>query len=407
MNKFLSIALLAGVVTTAAYADVTIRITGSTAFRGLVFNALNTVNTDGTKPGFFDAGFAAFPTSVTGSANQFTFKGKKSALFGTQDVIVECAFSGSVEGLVNVLQTTSSSPVPQPAFLLPTATSTPDTTTTQADFAFSDVAQDTTLFPAKTFGTALEFTGSTNGFEGSGVGIVTFAWVKNTQAPTLSNVTAPELRVLLNNGSLPLGYFTGDTNATAPVYVTGRYEFSGTRLVAQADAGFGANTSSTLIWNDGGSANTFDQATPVYNGTGYAGTSYSTVGYIGGGDVRKAIADSAFPDALIGYLGLGDVNGTVTKLNYNGVAFSRTAVSTGTYSMWSSERIYGNKQGVSANAKLFMNGGNANSLIGKYYIGNGFIGALNSQLLKDVNYLSISEMKAVRGTDGGTVSPNF
>lgn len=386
MNKFLTLALFGTALSVAVHADTTIRLTGSTAFRGLVYNALNS--------NFFTSGVTNYGAS---GESVFTFQGTKTWSSGNTEVVtVKCAWSGSVEGIINVLHTTGASDVAQPAFR--NIDGTVDSSTTQADFAFTDVAQDTTSFGAdNSFSALTEFPADISGtYAGLGAGIVTFVWAKNAQTPSvgITNITSSQIQVGIGVGSVSRGFLLGNSADTTPVYFTGRYAFSGTRLVAQADSGFGANTSSSLVRNDLGDL------------FASGGSNYNADGYIGGGDVRGAL-QAATTNPLLAYLSAGDAVGKagVGLLSYNGVTFSRAAVISGQYSFWSSERIYADISGVSANKSRFMNGVGSNAA-SRPYLSNGFIKALDTALKADANYVSVSEMKASRGSDGGLITPN-
>ena len=401
----LAAAALGAVSTTSQAADVTVRLTGSTAFRAAVYRTLTT--------NFFDVAPVKVPASATDATGVVTFVGTNTALFGASTrVIIETAYSGSVEGLINVLRTSASSPVSQPTFLLPDGSNDP---IKQADLALSDVAQNTTTFPSAQKGTAPEFEADPANFGGQGVGVVTFAFVKNRGSSTniLQNITSAQFQALAANGNLPQGFFTGDVNNTTPVYLAGRYTFSGTRLTAGADTGLGANASQKLY---AGNNADFMNGTSVrivpsasYNGN------YNN-GFVSGGRLARLLNNTAMNNKIVSYLGLGDVRAAtdaatgaiVTPLsdyviNFNGVAPTRANVVNGSYTFWAYEHLYRDINGVSADVTKFVNGNSDSTPI----LSNGLLGKLDTVLSADPDYVALDEMLSSRGGDGGVVVPLF
>ncbi len=409
MNNTTRLALVTAVLGASYSAfgtDVTIRLTGSTAFRAAVFNALKNNYFDST-PTMVLPGNTGTPG--TGSS-RITFIGTKNAVFGAGNrLIVQAAYSGSVEGLVNVLRTTASSPVSQPKYVKENGA---DDTGTDADLAFSDVAQNTTTFPTSQKGTAFEFPAITTK-PVQGVGVVTFAFVKNAgaNANTIANVTDTQFQALAGNGSLSLGYFTANPADTTPVYLFGRYAFSGTRLTAGAVTGSGANAFQSLFSGDGGD---FISGTSVLASDSATWNGVFNDGFVSGGNLAASLLNAGQNELVLGYLGLGDVRGAKNQAgtaisllpymtSYNGVAPSKANVIAGTYSFWSYEHLYGVVGTQRTDVTKFVNG-NTNV---KPLLSNGLLKALDTQLQADLDYVSLNQMKAQRAGDGGLVTPNF
>ena len=91
MNTTLRISLAAAALGAASFssqaADVTVRLTGSTAFRAAVYRTLTT--------NFFDVAPVLVPSSATDDTGVVTFVGTNTALFGASTrVIIETAYSG-------------------------------------------------------------------------------------------------------------------------------------------------------------------------------------------------------------------------------------------------------------------------------------------------------------------------
>jgi hypothetical protein len=361
ISKALALGAVASLATSLQAANHVVKITGSTAFRNLAFTAIKNS---------FSSAPTITPSSATASSSTVTFFGTHPAFPAGDTLEVRCAYSGSIEGIVNMLRISNPpGAVAQPTYL--TTAGAVDSNTT-ADLAFSDAYQKTTQFAPKNAANTL------SEYPSGGCGIVTFTWVRNTAAgASLDNITAQTINQLMGSGSLPLNYFLGADLATASsaIYLAGRYPYSGTRLIAGADSYYGANKAEVLFKDVGGVAT-------------------SDTGFAKGGDLRDNIKNSSIP--FVTYLGLGDQNGTVTNIKYNGVPFSRLGVINGVYSFWSTEHLYGPAGGTTADAALFVNG-NSNS---DPFLSNGLISTLDTVLLGDLSYLSISEPNVARNGDG-------
>lgn len=371
-NYSKAIALVAATVglASAAHAQVTIYITGSTAFRGSVFNAIKT--------DLFGANLTSVtPAGATTSTSTVTYYGTIPALFGAQTVTIKTAFSGSVEGIVNLLGVSNpAGAVAQPTYLNVDGTTDSNTV---ADLAFSDVFQNTTQYDDSIY-TSLANTLDVQ------VGVVTFAYTRSSAAPSsITNITSQQAQQLFASGSVPLWYFTGNkATDTSTVYLAGRYPFSGTRLTYQADCGFGANSTATLYKL--GAAPTY---TPILD----------TAGQTGGSGVVTILQNAIAP--FIGTLGTGDsaTIGVDHRLTYSGVAFSKAAVQNGQYSLWGYEHIFA-KPTASANALKLVNGtSNANPLLS-----NGLAKAIDTELASDSNNVQLGTMNVSRQGDGAPIS---
>src|SRR5579862_3116174 len=251
MNKqkvaLYTIALAAAGVITSADAQTTLFVTGSTAFRANVYTALRTAI--GSGGGVFDAagvnGAAANPTVLSGNdsngANQIVYDGWAQ---GTE-YIINCTWNGSEAGIgsvagsaginnVNVTANYNGGTNPGgvqklpgvPTFFLAAPGYTAnETTSRQADLAFSDTSQAVSLTQTP----ALTPMGSSSGI----VGIVPFVWAKcKNSGPDASwsdlvNVTHPTLFYEWTL-SKPAAFFTGKSADTDLVRLVGRNKGSGT-----------------------------------------------------------------------------------------------------------------------------------------------------------------------------------
>ena len=404
----------------AVQADVTIRITGSTAFRSAVFNALKGPNFFDVTPVIFDG--TSQNQAAASSANPVTFVGTNTACFGAGvKVIIECSYSGSTEGLTDLLGVSSIvSPIATPKYLVPTgATSATLTSGLTADYAFCDIAKDSTQVDSTSF-TGLNDYGIAPAYSGNGVGVVTFGFVRNVapSASILSNLTTLQAQTLLGGGSVKAGLITGNTNHTGLVYMVGRYSLSGTHQAVSAVTGFPLVGDQQLFALDGASTGSyFKGSTPtqpnVSNSSFSNGGTAGTGGFVSGGDVAKLLNNPGTTNVFIGYLGLGDVSGaklidgtTAAPLNgnlltYNGVAATKANVRAGTYDFWTYEHLYYNDTTAndSAKKKLVTFGGSS-----PLTTAHSFAYALDQELQADANYVSHTQMKAIRsGSDGSSI----
>lgn len=366
-SKAIALAVAALGFASAAQAQVAIKITGSTAFRAEAHTSIIAL---------YGANLTTkTPASATTSSSTVTYVGTIPTLYGTNVVTLKTAFSGSVEGVVNLVGAANPSGVTQPGYL--NADGSTDSVTA-ADFAFSDVYQNTTDYNDGLYA-ALDDTL---------VGVVCFAWTKGVTAPAgISNISHQQAQQLFASGTIAQSFFTGNLADTAPVYLSGRYKLSGTRLTYQADCGYGANADATLYKLDA-------SHNPILD----------TVGQTGGGNVKTILLDAAATAPFIGTLGTSDaagVNGGANRLTYNGVAFSKTAVQNGQYSLWGYQHLMA-RPGTS-NTKLILVKGTSNA---DPILSNGLAKAIDTALSSSANNVQLSTMHVGRNGDGAPIYTN-
>lgn len=356
-----------------ASADNVVYLTGSTAFRSTVYNALH--NNSGTNSGgVFDAGTvteAEFGSSASG-ANYMLFHGN---INGTPTYI-DCAWSGSEAGIASAsavtIQNTDRNGDPialagSPETWVKADGTIPmtgvqganpsagqlESTSHGADLAQADTSQAVSLTPrVANTSTDLKDYGTE--------GIVTFTWAKNVNtSPSqewtdMKNVTIPQLYELISAGYQPTVFFTGIANETNNnVYLIGRNKGSGTRANTLADTGYGT-TSAVQQFSIGEGIEDAATGTQVLD---YEGNN----GYESGGGVATALGidgscnttDPFFGNSgyfAIGYLGCSDAlaHGLTTNnwLTLDGVMESNGSIEEGQYSFWGHEHLYG-KNGIS------------------------------------------------------------
>ena len=394
--KIFLASLLALSTASVAEAQTVIHITGSTAFRSAVHNAILQI----LQPGF-TYGYAG--TSFTG-ASQAIFTG--TAYTNNISVIIKTSWSGSLAGIETVSQaypstvgTFLSNSTPQSTSGTPSAPSTYDAPLIP-EVCMSDGFQATSQYPTPVLAAQT-------------VGVVTFKFLRNAGAPaSLTNMTPLLAQALWANGSLPLSMFTGNTNdATNLVYAIGRDPDSGTRKTAFLETGIQTFVSSLT-------PNLVLQYEPL-NGSGVVnkanpGTITSQVpwpqetvdnitfvlgdgGYASGGDLAWAMKATS-PYIYVTYLGLSDAataegsgGGVATEMTYNGVAYTDQAVQNGQYTYWTYEQLdYSPTYGTTdANGKA---------------VADALADEIRTNTAATVGEL-LSTMHVTRAQEGGPVTP--
>jgi hypothetical protein len=327
INKAILAAVLGlGVVSAAQAADVF--LTGSTAMRSTVFNAMTT-------PGvIFNSAGSTF-TGYGGNGASDTFMGFTGVLKGGSGTVnVLCDWSGSEAGIKDVVNTltTTETFIADGALNGLDNTGSPTGTAAQAAAVNVCMADNDQPFSRTT---------SPHLTQGAKVGVVTFKWLRNQGVWTGNNVTDSQIQQALSGGAPVEVFNDADTNSadSSFVYVAGRDTASGTRVNALGDSGYGILTSVgqveltsgalSSVGNTGqGSGgtlaksityNTATTADPI-NGT----TGFTVIAYLGASDAATALAGTG-----------GGV--AATELTYDGVPFSASNIQNGTYTFWGYE----------------------------------------------------------------------
>ena len=342
LTMIAAVAALAIASSASAATNTILRITGSTAYRSVVHNAIKAMIT----PGSLKYGYTG--TSFTGAgAAEFT-----GALISSPNttVDVKTVWSGSVDGIQRI-QNQGSASFNVTTWLASgslSSTGTPSLATgsevAPANAAMSDVFQLSTIFQTPTIDNDVI------------VGVIPFQWCRNNGAPiTLNNMTSLLAQQVLSAGSLTLKCWTANpADESTLVRVVGRNFDSGTRVTAFAETGFG-------VGSPPNQSEAFLNGTVITNLAPYhaetlLGQSFSAgqSGYSSGGTVAgvlnatgsNAATNSGNKGWLVGYLGVSDAagvtNGTATQLTYNGVAYTPAAVENGQYTFWGYEHLYFN-----------------------------------------------------------------
>jgi len=217
MNKnLLTLAGLAAfaIATPSFAADLTIRIAGSTAMRSNVNSALTTL-------GYTVV--AQSNASATSASYHIYSKGTSP-----DKITVKTSYGGSVGGVKAVATGQTDLPYLPGDTTGTVASSVAVSENAAADLAFSDCWQNATIFNTPVLSDTI-------------CGVVQFRWVTNNGSP-ITNITPQQIRVLYQNGTIPLSAFTGSSaDESKLVYAFGRDPDSGTRVTAFAENGLGTN----------------------------------------------------------------------------------------------------------------------------------------------------------------------
>lgn len=357
IKSILMTSALALVSASLAKADVTINITGATAFRSAASTAI--------KNNFTSVNYA-YNGATFSSATYQIFKGSFPGVSG--NTTIRTNWSGSVEGVRDLAQQNSISFLPASTTMSSGGTS--NATTTGLDsaapaLAFTDVYAASTPY-------------DNGSVEGTVAGIIAFRIVANTTANgTLTNITAQQFRNLATNGNAYASLFTGNASHTTPVYLTGRNDGSGTRVSVLAETGHGY---SQLVQQYKGTTSGSGNSTvlsalqlwPTADGVNvsniFNADAAGNGGYASGGTVATVLAGNSTSVQVkgptgsnigsiktvfvVGYLGTNDSNTAVTNgaipLSYNGVSLTVSStgitnpsvIQNGSYTLWANEQLY-------------------------------------------------------------------
>jgi hypothetical protein len=356
-KNILGLAALGLSLLTSAQADVTINITGATAFRAAASAAIRSA---------FTSLDYAYSGTTFDSAQYQIFKGSFPEVDGI--TTIRTNWSGSVEGIRDLSQQNSIGFLPASTTMSSTGTANATTTDLQSatpQLAFSDIYAASTPY-------------DNGSVEGEVAGIIAFRFVATPTANgTLTNITAQQFRNLATNGNTKAHILTGNASHETSVYLTGRNDGSGTRVSVLAETGHGysqlvqqykatvtGSGNSTVLtalqlWPTGDGTNVSN----IYNtdavGNGGYQSGSSMVSALAGNSTSVQIKNAAGGNIgsprtvfLVGCLGTNDSNSAVTRgaipLSYNGVSLNVNSggitnpevITKGSYTLWANEQLY-------------------------------------------------------------------
>jgi hypothetical protein len=434
--KFIT-GVLALSLATSVFADVTVDITGATAFRAATLLAIKAK---------FDASGVAYQYSHDQASGAFSGATKslwKGTFPGVAGITtIRTSFNGSVEGIRALVDSPASDPsyytdiagnlitaaaIGGGETFSTTAGFLKTSATAQSEIAFSDVSKAVTPY-------------ASIGLQPSSpaVGVVVFTMLTN-EGSAITNVTAQQFRALAGSGFQPLSMFTGNAaDNTTNVFLTGRNDGSGTRTTYMAETGVGVTTViKQYVTNvSTGTALTTIQLVPAGGVNdpalpGQLAANASTVwsqdvagngGYSSGSTLRTdmgktgaavTVLDESGNDAfgapvradLVTWLSLNDAvtargNGAVI-CGYNGVkltdiaaagstmsAADKAKVTEGVYTAWSFQQMYRRNDITAGDAKT---------------VYDGIKAAIPANL--GAAGIALTDMHVGRPGDGGTVAP--
>lgn len=390
-SNLLSAAAVALGIISQAHADPVVYVTGSTAFRSIVFASLS--STAGTNNGgVFDSTpavqYGTYGNATPASGSYMVFHGNIAG----SPVYIDCAWSGSEAGIASACNTSLTN-VDRNGVQIPLAGSpqtwlnvsnvtlaaggfTASTNPAANSGFFEGASRQADLSQADT-SQAISFTPPTPSLpltqlQDFGVeAIVTFTLSRNNQPnPSnewthCSNVTLPQLSVLFADGVVPAGFISGNpTDDDFSVYLVGRNLGSGTRMNMLGDSQYGAHKAVQQFSIGFGVEETPHQQLLVLTNEG-------DNGYESGGDVAKALAiTNSTPNSgscqqkdpfnggvgwfALGYLGPSDAASagnfggvpTTSWVTVDGVLSSNQAIENGSWWFWGHEHLYG-RNGIS------------------------------------------------------------
>jgi hypothetical protein len=360
MNKSILTALVAALVVGSASAQ-TIHIGGSTAFGSVSMTSITNV------PG----------VTLLASDNADLAKSKIANfrwVDGAVTNLVKVALQGSENGIQSVAGPTNiaSGGKVVAGFYGDTAdrnvgggTSTGTIESRVAQFCFSDTWQGSSLFVGRRAGDGVNYTScgnatSVTGTANSGdsiVGVVafTFAGSKGITAAGVTNITTENAKSLYGGvGAVQVSSLNGtNTDTNSIIYALGRDRASGTRLIALASIGIGAQ-GTQYIKKYVASNNLVDFPAGTYNNLYHdLGNGGETSGSTLAGQLANTLAANNLITGglagftgnayMIAYCGLADAKAAaasgVVELSYNGVPATVQNIRTGRYPFWSYQHM--------------------------------------------------------------------
>jgi hypothetical protein len=416
-------------------------ITGSTAFRTTVFNALGDLGLteDGAKTS--GAGYWTFSGNVGNST--------VAAVTPISGVSVYASWSGSVEGIQALLYSTNGA-----TYLNADGMST--FTTNGDDLAFSDIGQ-TSCYQGS-LGTAVNYTPAKTGISlteirlaadkarnaPTGIAVQPFTFMVSSNALDVTNINQPQFVDLFQGGKIDQSWLSGNpADIGVTVYPVGRYNLSGTRQTSILDFAESplVNFKQYALSADGSTTpglNSTDTASVPSGTTATAWVSVANSGYYSGGHVAQAINNSsvahlppavcyiAWSDssAVTNVTGASYANGA--PINYagqvpwvggafpNAGAYNIQGVTNGAYTLWTYERLYAN-QAVTGGTQIAVSGQVAGAANVETFA-TDLIEAVQYEIQNSANYtkfgtqgtgeqvaINFSQMGVYRAGDGGDI----
>ena len=352
-SRLIVATLIAIATINSAWAQTVVHITGSTAYRAAVYQAISDI----LQPGFV----FGYSGTTASKASQAIYTGTTKT--GSLPVIIKTSFSGSVGGISTLAANLTIGPggsftggggwlvdsTPQSTGGTPNAPATYDPAVT-ADVAMADCFQASAPAMYRTPVLKDNF-----------VGVVPFVFVATKggspikgSVTTSTSISAEQVRDIFVEGSVKLSEFSGNAGDTEKVQGVGRDEDSGTRIQALACSGIGVETALKQVQPVNNSTNTEITGANLWPAVTLNGINYpqGDSGFSSGGSLATEINlphASTFSTWFMSYLGINDA-ATVTngiQLKFAGVAYSAANVEgpgasgfTAQYKYWGYEHLF-------------------------------------------------------------------
>ena len=446
MKKTLLLTLTLGLANVASLQAATVEVflTGSTAFRANAYVA-STKLFVGSNPTIYygDAAHGGAGSGFSASTAAWVMTGTPVSTLTNiagNTLIVHGLFTGSIQGIQTVEQ--------QTPLVFPAPSGTPNGlcnayVTNTPTIGFSDASGSSTPFPA--VGNYVE----------EPVAIQPFVVCKSNGGggmTNINNITWEQLEYGIPVGRIPLSTWTykgADINNY--VYLVQRTKDSGTRRVETAQEYYQYNdTVGVYIWDQTNTfwylpANNLATLTGSYpNGvvgpSGLNGVNLNWgQGYVGGGDVRTALAQSSITNQSLGYLSFADAKSLGSSNWANVISFNGlwptaagsglrgntgtndlSAITLGYYPCWGAlVLVHPVDTSVIADSKI------TSFQLGDQFTPGSFLGVFNAQTVNNggspivgsieneielskvggATAIRLSDMKCNRSSVGGVIAP--
>lgn len=375
ITKFVLGVACAAIAASTASAQTTLYLYGSTAYRKATYVAIGQLFSNNAANVFYDK-----TTSFGGTPNwsSTTDKTSASAALGATNIVwtgtigagslngqsvqIYCNWAGSVGGIKSIA-TTSLSAVGSFGVLNGGGTAITGNASHIVDIAMSDAFQDES--------SAASFVPGFIKLDDKIVSVLEFFWCKGHDSVAgIQNLNTWTIRSLMGGGVVDQSQITGLTGDIGKkVFLTGRDDDSGTRLIAQLDSTYNpslevfqyqnVDASDLTFFGDGSDGlglgfnvgadvvGALNQAftypvtvTDQFFGTSTVAGSLGLVGYVAVADAVKGFASGSTTPAGSRTLADFDYTGKVPQaqiLTYNGVTYSEAAINNGYYTYWAQE----------------------------------------------------------------------
>jgi hypothetical protein len=399
LKSTLMFGVLALAASHASAATKVFNISGATAFRASMNNAIISVLGG---PGVTK--YAYTGTQGIAGANRAIFVGTLPEFPG-DTIIVRTEQNGSTAGVRNVEDNTTITYLDDNVRL--DGTPGPGNPVTTAGYNLgasgNDAAETEAAIPQWAFSDVDKLlsdrpNASLNGLP---VGVVPFMFLAGEGAPTaLNNMTDQLHRTLWSTGELPISFFTGDTNDATTVLATGRNNGSGTRATILAETEYGAftnvvqfNASFTGTRTDSFPTGKLIQLSTFGNGGNSSNSGVRELLTRRADDLVNA-SNTPIDAVFVSYLTISDALAAIAEgaqeMKYNGVSYSADNIKNGLYSLWGYQQFYIDDD-ATADELIF----------------DAAVRPLIPATLDGIDGIKITDMNVTRsGGDGGPISPN-